>query len=660
MHTALPLLALGLCACLPTTEAALEAHPGLAEAEHWQPFGSAGAPGLPTPADVSSAALSAARSAALAPREWAPPPLLTAEVDPDRLQVRSLYRDLVEGSPDPRPVEGFDVVLAREPWADLSEDGTLTVRWQTTEPTTRGLVHVAIRLEEDPLAPVRHRKLRTEALDGAATDHAVSYPLEGLLSPVYDVDGIRERGWGEVVWRVEYPAAHHGTTRLADGRTAFRLEEDRWVRLPTVTLGPQVDLLLGDSMVVSFETDVPTAAAVAVGHQPPVVSTTPSRRHEIPIRGLEPDAVHVYQVAVSDGVETTLTPYNTVRTRRPGAPVRLAIASDSRSDAGSGLRSHTGVNAEVLHPLMVDAARRGAEAIVFPGDLIDGYTTLSTDFDRQLRTWLRTVEGVHASIPMYTGMGNHEQLLEAWTDRLQVDKPGEASAEARFAAAFVHPTNGPPPEEERAPPYDETVYSFDIEDVHVVMLNTNYWWTSHPGHERLEGRGNREGFLMDGQLAWLDRDLAAARDRGARHLVVTGHEPAFPVGAHLDDAMWWYAELPEVNQMRERFWRLLAEHDVLAYVSGDEHNYSRAWIGPETVEGAAGPVWSIISGGCGAPWYAQVAPEEYASQVVAFSAQQHYTLWTFDDDRVRLQAIGLTGEILDDVFLTGGGLLFTE
>jgi hypothetical protein len=120
--------------------------------------------------------------------------------------------------------------------------------------------------------------------------------------------------------------------------------------------------------------------------------------------------------------------------------------------------------------------------------------------------------------------------------------------------------------------------------------------------------------------------------------------------------MWWNGELADVNAMRERFWKLLAAHHVLAYVSGDEHNYSRALIGPETVKGAAGSVYSVISGGCGAPYYAKDPPAAYADRIQAFSPEQHFTLWTFAEGTPpRLQVVGLTGNVIEDVKLTEAG-----
>ena len=161
---------------------------------------------------------------------------------------------------------------------------------------------------------------------------------------------------------------------------------------------------------------------------------------------------------------------------------------------------------------------------------------------------------------------------------------------------------------------------------------------------------------MDGQMQWLEEDLAQARENGAEHIVVMGHEPSFPAGGHIKDAMWWYGEIPEVNAMRERFWKALAKHDVVAYVSGDEHNYSRALIGPETVQGAEGSVYSVISGGSGAPYYAKAPPKAYADRVQAFSAQQHVTIWTFEGGKPpHLDVIGLTGEVIESLDLTEAG-----
>ena len=546
------------------------------------------------------------------------------------------------------------------PWASLSPEGTLTLKWESRTRAPAASAYVGLRVEEDPFSPPRYRNHEHEARARDGRSHVVEAKLPGLLRAKYDVNGARTRGYGEVAWQVEQFQPETGSTVLAEGRTAFRLEAKgdgfEMVQLPTVVLGPFVHQVSEERFIVSFETDVKTAAAVAVGGRTPIVSKTPGRRHEIEIEGLNPDTDYAYQVSVSNGKEASVAPPRMVRTRGGAGPVRIAILSDSRSGVGPGREAYAGVNADVLGGLFSIAQRNGVEAIFFPGDLIDGYSTHVDDFDHEMRTWLRVAEAVGGSLPIYTGMGNHEALVDMWADGVSLDKVGKKSAEAHFAALMVNPGGAPEPEAEGAPSYDESVYSVDLGDVHLVMLNTNYWRASHPGHPRNGGKGNREGFVMDGQMAWLEADLAAARKAGARQIVVMGHEPSFPAGGHVKDAMWWHGEIEAVNQMRERFWKILAAHDVLAYVSGDEHNYSRALIGPETVKGAEGSVYSVISGGSGAPYYAKAPPEAYADRVQAFSAQQHVTLWTFEDGKPpHLDVIGLTGEVIESLDLTEAG-----
>ncbi len=623
------------------------------------------APALPEPLAPDGLALRAAALAAAGAAELQPKPRKAGrrQAMPSKGVERIAdWRALRELKPkgEPNPVDWASMYFTVLPWVTLSPEGTMTLNWETRTPSPAGSGYVGLRVEEDPFSPPRYRnhELETRRRDGRV--HAISGDISGLFEPKYDVNGSRDRGYGELSWQLEQFQPEAGTTVLAEGRSAFRLEAKpesfEVVQLPTVVLGPFVHQVSQSRFIVSFETDVVTTAAIAVADRTPNVSKTPSLRHEIAVDGLEAGKAYTYQVAVCDGVETSVAPPRTVRTRSAAGPVRIAILSDSRSGVGPGREAYAGVNAAVLTGLLSIAQRSGVEAIFFPGDLIDGYSTHVDDYVHEMRTWLRVAEPVAGSLPIYTGMGNHEALVDMRADGVSLSKPGADSAEARFASLMVNPGGAPAPEAEGAPSYDETVYSWDLGDVHLVMLNTNYWRTSHPGHPRHEGKGNREGFVMDKQMQWLEDDLKAAREAGAKQIVVMGHEPSFPVGGHVKDAMWWLGEIEAVNTMRERFWRILAEHEVLAYVAGDEHNYSRALIGPETVSGAKGSVYSVISGGSGAPYYAKLPPAEYADRVQTFSAQQHVTLWTFEDGKPpHLEVIGLSGEVIESLDLTQAG-----
>jgi hypothetical protein len=155
---------------------------------------------------------------------------------------------------------------------------------------------------------------------------------------------------------------------------------------------------------------------------------------------------------------------------------------------------------------------------------------------------------------------------------------------------------------------------------------------------------------MDGQLAWLDADLAAARERGQRHLFVYTHEPMFPNGGHTGDAMYWGGEIPEVLAMRDRLAEILSRHGVLAIMHGDEHNYCRMLVDREICAPVTTPFWQIISGGAGAPFYNQ-EETPWTGNVAVFNTVNHFVLFEVSGDDVTVWAIADTGEVLDEVNL---------
>lgn len=123
-----------------------------------------------------------------------------------------------------------------------------------------------------------------------------------------------------------------------------------------------------------------------------------------------------------------------------------------------------------------------------------------------------------------------------------------------------------------------TTYSFDYANAHFVVLNEYYDGTSDTG---------TDGDVVDELYAWLAADLAATTKE---HIFVFGHEPAYPQPdadngreRHMSDSLNKYAA------HRDRFWDLLAAHDVVAYVNGHTHNYSAVKIGG---------VWQIDVGHC--------------------------------------------------------------
>ncbi len=116
----------------------------------------------------------------------------------------------------------------------------------------------------------------------------------------------------------------------------------------------------------------------------------------------------------------------------------------------------------------------------------------------------------------------------------------------------------------------ESHWSMDVENVHFVFLN-----------EYLTG----DGRVGDSDYNWLVNDLNA---NAKPAVFIIGHEPAFPENRHVGDSLDAYPE------ERDRFWNLLNERQVLAYICGHTHVYS-------TYSDATGPTIQIDLGNAGNP-----------------------------------------------------------
>jgi hypothetical protein len=112
-----------------------------------------------------------------------------------------------------------------------------------------------------------------------------------------------------------------------------------------------------------------------------------------------------------------------------------------------------------------------------------------------------------------------------------------------------------------------TTYSFDVQNAHFVVLNE---YCDVAGDDVTTGR------VPDHLYNWLVTDLNATTQT---HTFVFGHEPAYPQpdadngrARHMTDSLNQYPA------DRDRFWALLRDHGVTAYICGHTHNYSAVRI----------------------------------------------------------------------------------
>ncbi len=172
--------------------------------------------------------------------------------------------------------------------------------------------------------------------------------------------------------------------------------------------------------------------------------------------------------------------------------------------------------------------------------------------------------GVQWTIKQYLGenylwypvVGNHE--AETWEDM-------------EWLRTYDYDPNGstPPNVVNVGPtPCEETTYSFDYGNSHFVVLNEYCDGTSDTG---------TDGDVVDALYDWLVADLNATH---RTHIFVFGHEPAYPQ-PDADNARERHMvdSLNKHPGHRDRFWSLLREKEVAAYICGHTHNYSAARIG---------------------------------------------------------------------------------
>ena len=547
---------------------------------------------------------------------------------------------------------------------EFEEEGRVRVRWRSTEMLPPGRLVYGVDMADDPYRDPRFRFSTRVEGDEHRDVHEAVLRLDRIQHPIVDANRQLDAGGGVVRGRLELYVPQSRKLEYRYFRFAYLREDDAWWRLPCLVSGPWLDRLASESAWLSWDLDLPAEVRVRYGP----ADRDPEewreeilwceRHAELELVGLEPERRYAYTIAVMDDAGRHVAPRRWEFTTPPpvGAwpadgHLRVAFLGDSRGAAAGALQAVEGTNRKMIRRLLVQAERADVDLICFGGDLIDGYTDKPEHYAGQLAAWKKAAECIGPRVPIYEGMGNHEMLADDFSapDRGLTsafrDRAGAESSETLFAAAFVSPENGPaPPPGEGAQPFIENVYSFDAGPVHVVALNNTYDVSSHP--DRFGGY--REGWLPDEQLAWLDDDLAAARAAGQKEIFVYAHEPAFPCGGHSGDGMYWGGRRPEVLEMRGRFWRILMEHRVRIVGFGDEHNYSRLRVDERMGPNYTVPVWQIVSGGVGAPFYAQEMHLPWADKLSAFSTVQHFCVFDYSAEGVRLEVYDSYGRLLDE------------
>lgn len=216
--------------------------------------------------------------------------------------------------------------------------------------------------------------------------------------------------------------------------------------------------------------------------------------------------------------------------------------------------------------------------LFFAGDLVYGYTSDTNILENQLKSWRQLYENSPlASKPtqLIPVPGNHEVQ-----DEKKVAYEAAEKIWLKVMAPYLkYGGNGPGSggEDQLKTDQSSLTYSFDYQDTHFVLLNTDPVgkdWTV--------------------PVNWVTKDLAAARQHQVKHIFAIGHKPAHAYPVNLYDP----AENVEDGlgklypEMRDKFWAALVSNHSEAMLAAHNHVYYRA-------KGPNGNTWQIIAGNGG-------------------------------------------------------------
>ncbi|WP_162793978.1 purple acid phosphatase family protein [Runella rosea] len=370
---------------------------------------------------------------------------------------------------------------------------------------------------------------------------------------------------------------------------------------PSATLVRQPYLQIGTptSVIVRWKTNVATNSKVKYGTDPNnlnLQATLPATtvEHIVPLTGLSPNTKYYYSVGYTCGMaETTLASgtdyyYYSMPNNNTTDSLRLWILGDVCSNNPLGLPSVTdGTRRQVnvRNAYMNYLGNKRLHGILFGGDnsKLEGFDGTDTALDYNL---FPVYPNQFRNTVSWISLGNHDYGYRPYAD----------STIAGYNA-FSYPTLA---EAGGVPSASKGYYSFDLGDVHIIMLNpyhpdafltrgaipgcTGGGWlclTSYPMSMfllKFDDPANRLNiFNQLQQVKWLKADLAATTKKWK---IVLFHTPPYTKGTHDSDApsTAWDKPEGELKIMRELLVPVLEQYKVDLIVTSHTHAYDRSFL----------------------------------------------------------------------------------
>ncbi|HZE84231.1 MAG TPA: hypothetical protein VE035_07965, partial [Puia sp.] len=427
------------------------------------------------------------------------------------------------------------------------------------------------------------------------TDGKALLEMKKVFVKSNDIFKLAGKGKGVIGYRIM-----DGNGRiLYEGRVAFE-GSGPYTIVPTIIEGPMINDLQPTGGIISYETQLPVQSTIVVGGRS-FSDLSAARHHEILVSGLQPGTLYPYTISYGNRKDTHS--FQTASAAGSRKPFTFAFASANRATTGGGERDFGGTNYQATRTIMAVAAMNHAVFLQAQGDISTGANPSDDGHALEYANFKRSLEPFWSQIPVYVGFGDHEASRSVFapdpvtkkSKTIEAFPYASASGEASFGRAFVNPANGPVSEDGAAydpdpnqldfPTYKENVYYYTYDNVAMIVLNTEYWESKDP----LATSGCPEGYIMDQQVKWLKETMGRMEnDAHIDHIFVVTHGAVFPNGDHLADAMWWDGDntsravvagklLPKGTiERRDEILDICVNNSrkFLAFISGDEHNFS--------------------------------------------------------------------------------------
>ncbi|MCF8262677.1 MAG: hypothetical protein K9J12_18005 [Melioribacteraceae bacterium] len=458
---------------------------------------------------------------------------------------------------------------------------------------------------------------------------------------------------------------------IYDGKISF-IGNGPFEVVNTIIEGPFINLLAPNSCTINFNTNEKSIVELVVNGRI-YTDQDSTYMHVFEINNLESSTYYKYVIKYGELKQSYA--FKTAPIEGSREKFVFSYLSDSRHNGGGGERNLFGNNAYIMKKAAAVSSFYDSRFMQFTGDLINGAPTRLSESELQYINWKNVIAPFAHHFPIITGVGNHEKIVFDFGS----DKNGEAiridrfpfeteSAEVIYGQNFINPKNSPLSEDGAIydpdptkldfPSYDENVFSYVYDNVAMIVLNSHYWYPDYK-----EIGGNPHGYIMDNQLNWLRQQITKfEKNPNIDHIFVTIHTPVFPNSGHIKDGMWhngdnsvrpWIAGNQTKKGILERRDEILnitvnESQKFVAFLTGDEHNYCKTEIGPETPIYPEDylyeriklkrTVFQINNGSAGAPYQAQLEVP-WTDFTTSFSTQYAICLFFIDGEKVEMKVL---------------------